>query len=330
MGQYKFANPDFLYLLILLIPLIIWYILKYRKSYPTINLSTSRAFSQLGVSWRTVLRHFAFALRMIVMSLIIIILARPQSHYSKRNVITEGIDIMLAMDVSSSMLAQDFKPDRIEAAKDVAIQFVNGRENDRMGIVVFSGETFTQCPLTTDRAVLINLIHQLKSGMVEDGTAIGLGLANAINRLKDSKAKSKVIILLTDGVNNQGEIDPITAAEMAKTFGIRVYTIGIGTHGTAPYPVQTMFGTQYQQMKVDIDEVTLRKIAKITDGQYFRATSKMQLKKIYAKIDKLEKTKIKVKEYSKKEEQYYWFGLTALLLFGLELLLRNTVLRHIP
>jgi len=330
MGQYKFANPEFLYLLILLLPIIVWYLLKYRKSYPTIIVSSSKAFENMGVNWREIVRHLAFALRLVALIFLIIAIARPQAHYSKRNVVTEGIDIVIAMDVSSSMLAQDFKPNRIEAAKDVAIQFVNGRENDRMGIVVFSGETFTQCPLTTDRAVLINLLNQLKSGMVEDGTAIGLGLANATNRLKDSKAKSKVIILLTDGVNNQGEIDPLTAAEMAKTFGIRVYTIGIGTRGTAPYPVQTMFGTQLQQMPVEIDEVTLKKIAKITDGEYFRATSKMQLKKIYEKIDQLEKTKIKVKEYSKKEEKYFWFGLLALLAFSLEILLRFTILRRIP
>jgi Ca-activated chloride channel family protein len=267
---------------------------------------------------------------MLVLSLIILVMARPQSQFEKRDVLTEGIDIVLAIDVSRSMLAADFQPDRIEAAKDVAIKFVNGRENDRIGLVVFSGESFTQCPLTTDKAVLINLINQLHCGMIEDGTALGLGLANAVTRLKESPAKSKVIILLTDGVNNAGEIAPLTAAELAKTFGIRVYTIGIGTQGTAPYPVETMFGTQYQQMEVEIDEKTLTDIAKTTDGEYFRAKNKMELEDIYKKIDKLEKTKIKVHQYSKKEEQFKWFGLLALLLISVELLLKYTVLRYLP
>jgi Ca-activated chloride channel homolog len=228
------------------------------------------------------------------------------------------------------MLAEDFKPNRISAAKDVAIEFVSGRPDDRMGLVVFSGESFTQCPLTTDHAVLINLFKDIKSGMIEDGTAIGLGLANAITRLKDSKAKSKVIILLTDGVNNQGEIDPITAAEIAKTFGIRVYTVGVGTMGTAPYPVQTPFGVKYQDMEVKIDEEGLAQIAQMTDGKYFRATNNKKLAEIYTEIDQLEKSKIEVKEYSKKQEEYFLFALAAALFILLEVLLRNTYLRTVP
>ena len=228
------------------------------------------------------------------------------------------------------MLAEDFKPNRLEASKNVAIQFISGRENDRIGLVVFSGESFTQCPLTTDHAVLINLFKNVKSGIIEDGTAIGLGLANAINRLKDSKAKSKVIILLTDGENNMGEIAPQTAANLASAFGIRVYTIGVGTKGMAPYPFKTAFGTQYQNVEVHIDEDMLREIANLTGGKYFRATNNQKLKNIYAEIDKLEKSKIDVKHYSTKQEEYFWFALFAGLFLVLEIFIRNAVLRNIP
>jgi Ca-activated chloride channel family protein len=228
------------------------------------------------------------------------------------------------------MLAQDLKPDRLEASKNVAIEFVSGRENDRMGLVVYSGESFTQCPLTSDHAVLINLFKDIRSGMIEDGTAIGMGLANAVSRLKDSKAKSKVIILLTDGVNNRGAIAPLTAAEIAKTFGIRVYTIGVGTQGMAPVPVQTPYGTRYQNAKVEIDEKTLQQIAQVTDGRYFRATDNEKLREIYHEIDQMEKTKIDVKEYSKKEEEYMRFGLLATSLFLLEILVRYLFFRNIP
>jgi Ca-activated chloride channel family protein len=237
---------------------------------------------------------------------------------------------MIALDISGSMLAQDFKPNRLEASKDVAIEFISGRETDRMGLVVYSGESFTQCPLTTDHAVLINLFNDIESGMIEDGTAIGMGLANAVNRLKDSKAQSKVIILLTDGVNNRGAIAPLTAAEIAKSFGIRVYTIGVGTEGMAPVPVQTPYGTRYQNAKVEIDEETLKQIADATDGSYFRATNNEKLREIYIEIDKLEKTKIDVKEYSKKEEEYMRFGLLATILFLFEILIRYLIFRNIP
>jgi Ca-activated chloride channel family protein len=271
-----------------------------------------------------------FVLRVLAIGLVIIVIARPQSTNRWQNVTTEGIDIMIALDISGSMLAQDFTPDRLEASKDVAIQFISGRPNDRIGLVVFSGESFTQCPLTTDHAVLINLFKEVKSGMIEDGTAIGLGLATAVNRLKDSKARSKVIILLTDGVNNRGEIDPLTAAEIAKSYGIRVYTIGMGSRGTAPYPVQTPFGIQYQNMKVEIDEGVLKEIANLTDGEYFRATDNSKLEQIYHEIDQLEKSKIDVKEYSSKSEEFYLFAAAAALLLLIELLLRNTWMKQIP
>ena len=237
---------------------------------------------------------------------------------------------MLSMDISGSMLAQDLKPNRLEAAKDVAASFINGRPNDNIGLVVFSAESFTQCPLTTDHAVLLNLFKDIQSGMIQDGTAIGLGLANAVSRIKDSQAKSKVIILLTDGSNNAGEIAPVTAAEIAKTFGVRVYTIGVGTQGMAPYPFQTAFGVQYQNIPVEIDEATLKQIAAITGGQYFRATDNASLKEIYADIDQMEKTKISVQEFSKKQEEYKNWALLVFALLLIEILLRNTLLRNIP
>jgi Ca-activated chloride channel family protein len=246
------------------------------------------------------------------------------------NTTTEGIDIVMAMDISSSMLAQDLKPNRLEAAKDVAAAFVNGRPNDNIGLVVFSGESFTQCPLTTDHTVLLNLFKDIQSGMIEDGTAVGLGLANAVSRIKDSQAKSKVIILLTDGSNNMGEIAPVTAAEIAKTFGIRVYTIGVGTQGEAPYPFQTAFGVQYQNVKVEIDEKTLNEIAVTTGGKYFRATDNASLKSIYSEIDQMEKVKISVQQYSKKQEEYKDLALLIFALLLMEILLRYTLFRNIP
>jgi Ca-activated chloride channel family protein len=326
-----FANPTYLYLLLLLIPLIGWYIWKLRKSQASLQVSSLQAFhAPETISYKVYLRHFLFVLRIVAIALLIIVLARPQSTNSWQNSSTEGIDIMLAMDISSSMLAQDLKPDRLEAAKDVAASFINGRPNDNIGLVVFSGESFTQCPLTTDHAVLLNLFKDIKSGMINDGTAIGLGLANAVSRIKDSQAISKVIILLTDGSNNMGEIAPVTAADIAKAFGIRVYTIGVGTRGTAPYPFRTAFGIQYQNVPVEIDESTLKQIASTTGGQYFRATDNASLKSIYAEIDQMEKTKISVQEFSKKQEEYTDWALLIFVLLLLELLLRNTLLRNIP
>ncbi len=330
MNNITFANPDLLYLLFILIPIIAWYVYRQYKYHPSLQVSGLKAFEGISGSFRNVMRHVLFGLRMLAIALLIVALARPQSVNKWKNETTEGIDIMLALDISGSMLAQDFTPDRLEASKDVAIQFISGRPNDRIGLVVFSGESFTQCPLTTDHAVLINLFKEVKSGMIEDGTAIGLGLATAVNRLKDSKARSKVIILLTDGVNNRGEIDPLTAAEIAKSYGIRVYTIGMGSRGTAPYPVQTPFGIQYQNMKVEIDEGVLKEIANLTDGEYFRATDNSKLEQIYHEIDQLEKSKIDVKEYSSKSEEFYLFAAAAALLLLIELLLRNTWMKQIP
>lgn len=330
MSEITFANPGLLYLLILIAPMLAWYVWKERDAFANIRFSSLKPFEGQRITYRHLLRHLIFALRIMVIALVIVVLARPQSTNRWQNVTTEGIDIMIALDISGSMLAQDFKPNRLEASKNVAIEFISGRETDRMGLVVYSGESFTQCPLTTDHAVLINLFNDIESGMIEDGTAIGMGLANAVNRLKDSKAQSKVIILLTDGVNNRGAIAPLTAAEIAKSFGIRVYTIGVGTEGMAPVPVQTPYGTRYQNAKVEIDEETLKQIADATDGSYFRATNNEKLREIYIEIDKLEKTKIDVKEYSKKEEEYMRFGLLATILFLFEILVRYLIFRNIP
>ncbi|WP_293667149.1 VWA domain-containing protein [uncultured Parabacteroides sp.] len=326
-----FANPTYLYLLLLLIPLIGWYVYKLSKNQASLQVSSTEVFDALGVStWKVWLRHVPFVLRMAAIAVLIVILARPQSTNSWQNSSTEGIDIVLAMDISTSMLAQDLKPNRLEASKDVASSFINGRPNDNIGLVVFAAESFTQCPLTTDHTVLLNLFKDVQPGIIQDGTAIGLGLANAVSRVKDSQAKSKVIILLTDGVNNQGEIAPVTAAEIAKTFGVRVYTIGVGTQGKAPYPFQTAFGVQYMDVDVDIDEPTLKQIAATTGGQYFRATDNASLKEIYSEIDKMEKTKISVQEYSKKQEEYKNWALLLFSLLLVEILLRNTLLRNIP
>jgi Ca-activated chloride channel family protein len=326
-----FANPAYLYLLLLLIPLTGWYVYKLRKSQASLQVSSSEVFDlPQAVSWKVYLRHAPFVLRMVVIALLVVVLARPQSTNSWQNSSTEGIDIMLAIDISGSMLAEDLKPNRLEAAKDVAASFINGRKSDNIGLVVFSAESFTQCPLTTDHTVLLNLFRDIRSGMIQDGTAIGLGLANAVSRIKDSQAKSKVIILLTDGSNNTGEIAPVTAADIARTFGIRVYTIGVGTKGMAPYPYPTAFGVQYQNVPVEIDEDVLKQISAATGGQYFRATDNASLKAIYAEIDQMEKTKISVQEFSKKQEEYKDWALCLLLILLLELLLRTTLLRNIP
>lgn len=330
MNHITFARPELFYLLLILVPFIVWYIFRQKKSRASIQISTIEPLRNAPRTWKHYLRHLAFVLQMIVLALIITALARPQSTDSWNNQTIEGIDIMIALDVSSSMLARDFQPDRLEAAKSVATAFISGREYDRIGLVVFSAESFTQCPLTTDRTVLINLFNNIESGILEDGTAIGLGLANAVTRLKESEARSKVIILLTDGENNRGEIAPLTAAEIAKTFGIRVYTIGVGTIGTAPYPVQTPFGTQMRSVEVKIDEKTLTDIANLTGGQYFRATNNKKLEEIYKEIDQLEKTRIDSKDFSAKTEEYKRFAVPALLLALLSLLLQIALFRQIP
>ncbi|HBX52333.1 MAG: aerotolerance regulator BatA [Bacteroidetes bacterium RIFOXYA12_FULL_35_11] len=331
MNSVEFANPGFFYLLLVLIPMVAWYIWKQRDIHASMQISSLNGFSKAPKSYKIYFRHLLFILRIFAIIFLVFVLARPQSTNSWQDVTTEGIDIVLAMDVSGSMLAEDFKPNRLEAAKDVAKEFIEARPNDRIGLVVFSGESFTQCPLTIDHVILINLLKGIKSGMIEDGTAIGTGLANAIARIKDSDAKSRVIILMTDGVSNMGNIAPVTAAEIAKTFGIRVYTIGVGTKGLAPYPMKTPWGTtQYQNMEVEIDEPVLRDIAGLTDGKYFRATDNKTLKNIYKEIDKLEKAKINVTNYSKKKEEFLFWGLLAALMILLEILLKNTLLKNTP
>ncbi|HKK41859.1 MAG TPA: VWA domain-containing protein [Bacteroidales bacterium] len=329
MNGITFANPLFLYLLAVVPAMIVFYVLKQQKATASLRVPGLDQFRGAGKTFRHYLRHVLFSFRTLAVALLIIVLARPQATDRFQNVSTEGIDIVLALDISGSMLARDFKPYRLEASKDVAIQFISGRPYDRIGLVVFSGESFTQCPLTTDHAVLINLLREVQSGMIEDGTAIGNGLATAVNRLKDSKAKSKVIILLTDGVNNRGDIAPATAADIAKTFGIRVYTIGVGTQGMAPYPVQTPYGIQYQDMPVEIDEAVLKDIAKETGGKYFRATDNNKLVQVYDEIDKLEKSKIDVKQFSRKEEEYMLPAVIAFFLILLELVIRNTIFKNL-
>jgi Ca-activated chloride channel family protein len=324
-----FGSPAFLYLLILLPAMIAFYLVKQNKAQASFKVPGVEPFKTAGKTFRHWLRHVLFGIRTIATALIIIVLARPQSVSSYQDTSTEGIDIILTLDISGSMLARDFKPDRLEASKNVATEFISGRPYDRIGLVVFSGESFTQCPLTTDHAVLINLLREIKSGMIEDGTAIGEGLATAVNRIKDSEAKSKVIILLTDGVNNRGIIAPLTAAEIAKTYGIRVYTIGVGSQGVAPYPVQTPFGIQYQDMKVEIDEGVLKQIAQMTDGKYFRATDNEKLVQVYSEIDKMEKSKIDIRQFKVREEKFLIPALIAFALFAIELIVRNTVYRNL-
>jgi Ca-activated chloride channel family protein len=325
----EFAQPAFLYLLIFIPLMIVFYFFKQQKAVASLRVPGFEPFGKSGKTFRHFVRHLLFGLRTTAAGLFIIVLARPQATDNFQDVSTEGIDIVLALDISGSMLARDFRPDRLEASKNVAVEFITGRPYDRMGLVVFSGESFTQCPLTTDNAVLINLLREMKSGMIEDGTAIGMGLATAVNRIKDSEAKSKVIILLTDGVNNRGMIAPLTAAEIAKTYGIRVYTIGVGTQGVAPYPVQTPFGIQYQDMPVEIDEAILKDIAKMTDGKYFRATDNEKLLQVYAEIDKLEKSRIDVRQFKLKEEKFALTAIIAFVLILLEMILRNTLYKNL-
>jgi Ca-activated chloride channel family protein len=325
-----FAYPLVLWLLLLIPVSLFFYYKKFKTVEPSIVYSNVKLFDQRKRSWKEKLSDTPIYLRMLVFIVLIIALARPQSFSSGENVYTEGIDVVLVLDISGSMLAEDFRPNRMEAAKKITQEFISGRTSDQIGLVIFSRDAFTQCPLTIDYAVLKNLLQEVKSGMIEDGTAIGNAIANGVNRLKDSKAKSKVMILLTDGVSNAGEVDPLTAADIAKNFGIRVYTIGIGTMGQAPYPFQTPFGIRYQMVPVEIDEAVLRTIAKTTDGKYFRATGNKKLEEIYQAIDKLEKTKFEVTSYKNKKELYIpwlWSGL-FLLLF--ELSLSKTIFRKLP
>lgn len=330
MSSIEFASPHFLFGLIIIPILIVWYVFKCNKQQAYVRFSDTGFFNKLPNSWRVYLRHIVFVLEIAALSLFIVALARPQSSSKNQKVNIEGIDIVLAMDISSSMLAADLKPDRLEASKAVASDFVLGRPGDRMGLIVFSGETFTQVPLTTDHAMMLNMLKDMKCGMLEDGTAIGDGLASAVSRLKDSEAISKVVILLTDGENTAGSIDPMTAAEMAKLFGIRVYTIGAGTRGTAPYPVQTPFGgVKYQQVEVNINDALLQQIADETGGKYFRAESKEKLQQIYDEIDKMERSKIEVNEYKRLHEEFYPFVICGLILLVLSFILKHTIFKSI-
>ncbi|MEA3495781.1 MAG: VWA domain-containing protein [Bacteroidota bacterium] len=328
--NYKFEDPQFLWLLIIVPIIVFWYIYKENIRYPEQKIPSLQAFENQKKSLKEIVRHSLIVFRILAIALLIIALARPQSALDKEKITTKGIDIVLAMDISTSMLARDFKPDRLEAAKEVATEFIEGRPNDRIGLVVFAGESFTQCPITSDKKVLINLISKIKTGIIEDGTAIGLGLATSIDRLKDSGGKSKVVIILTDGENNRGFIDPITAAEIAKEFNIRIYTIGVGTRGEAPYPFKTPFGIQIQNVKVDIDEELLQEIASITGTKYFRATDNQKLKDIYAEIDKMEKSKIEVTSFRRHIDKFFPFALIALILITIEILLRNLIFKNYP
>ena len=331
----EFASKGYFLLLLLLIPYILWYFLYRRKNEPTMRMSDTKQYLYAPKSLRVRLIHLPMFLRCVSFVLIVCAMARPQTRNSWDNMTVEGINIMLAMDVSTSMLAEDLKPNRMEAAKDVAHEFISGRPNDNIGLTIFAGEAFTQCPMTTDHSSLLRLLQDTRTdiaarGLIQDGTAVGMGLANAVSRLKDSKSKSKVVILLTDGSNNMGDISPMTAAEIARSLGIRVYTIGVGTNKVAPYPVPVAGGIQYVNIPVEIDTKTLKDIAQTTDGNFYRATNNKELKQIYQDIDKLEKTKMHVKHFAKRYEAYQPFIIAAFLILLMEILLRITWLRKIP
>ena len=328
----EFKKTLFFLLLLVLVPYIVWYVMRYKQSLPSLKVPDTSKYVKVPKTFRLYLMHVPFLLRLILMTLVVCILARPQSKHSWSDTDVEGIDIMLAVDVSTSMLAQDFKPNRVEALKEIAQRFIEKRPNDNMGLTMFAGEAYTQCPLTTDHTVLMNLYNSVDCnmamrGIIDDGTAIGDGIMNAILRLKESQAKSKVIILLTDGVNNSGNISPQTAAEIAKKYGIRIYTIGIGKNGMAPYPLPTG-GTA--MLPVEIDEQTMTKISTETGGQYFRAQKNAELDAIYQDIDKMERTKFNVKQFSRRGELYQPFALAALVVMLLEILLRTVVLKRLP
>jgi Ca-activated chloride channel family protein len=329
MMDITFAHPKFLFLLLLVPLFIYWSIQKRHKAFASFNIPTLEGIKSIN-SLKVKLLPLLNVLRIVGYIALVLALARPQKALSEREVTTEGIDIVLALDVSGSMLALDFQPDRLGAAKIVAQEFIDSRPNDRIGLVVFAGESFTQCPITTDHAVLTGLFKNVKSGLIEDGTAIGMGLATGVSRLKESDAVSKVVIIMTDGVNNAGYIDPLTAVELAKSEGVRVYTIGVGNNGTAPYPAKDMFGrTVYQNVEVNIDEDLLKTIAQETGGQYFRATNNETLKSIYNEIDQLEKSKVNVSAFERKSEHFFWFAFIAIVALFAEILLSNTFLRKL-
>jgi len=326
-----FEYPHLLWLLVIPALLIVHYIyLELCGRRPHLRVSDIRYWKAGGKSVLSYLRHAPMLLRTVALSMIIIAIARPRSSSKMDKIDTEGIDIVLAMDVSTSMLARDFTPDRISAAKDIAIEFISQRPSDRIGIVVFAGESYTQCPLTTDRATLINLMKEIQTGLIEDGTAIENGLATAVARMQGSDAKSRVVILLTDGVNNRGEITPQTAADIAKTYGIRVYTIGVGANGTAPYPVITPWGVQMQDVEVEIDEDLLKGIAETTGGRYFRATDNTKLSEIYSEINKMEKARTTIDSFPVYKELFMDFALVALICLLLEVVFNAFILKRLP
>lgn len=331
----EFANKEYLFLLLLVIPYLLWYLMYRKKSEPTMRVADTFAYRFAPKSWKVRLMPLQMLLRVVAFVMLVIVLARPQTQNSWKNKTVEGIDIMLAIDVSTSMLAEDLKPNRLEAAKQVAAEFISGRPDDNIGLTIFAGEAFTQCPMTTDHSSLLNLLQNVRTdiaarGLIQDGTAIGMGLASAVSRLKDSKAKSKVVILLTDGSNNMGDLSPMTSAEIAKSLGIRVYTIGVGTNKVAPYPMPVAGGVQYVNVPVEIDTRTLSDIAATTNADFYRATNTGELHEIYKEIDKLEKSKLSVTQFSKRYDAYLPFAAAAALALLLELLLRITVFRRIP
>lgn len=328
----RFVNPELLWLSVLVVPTVAYYIYRLRQGGgATMRISTVDGVRRVPRSMKYYLRHLPIVLRSLAVILIAVALARPQSAEHNSNSTTEGIDIVMSVDVSGSMLARDFTPDRLGAAKEVASNFIMDRPNDRIGLVVFAGESFTQCPLTTDKRSLLSLLGSVKSGMIDDGTAIGNGLATAVNRLRESQAKSKVIILLTDGVNNSGQIAPLTAAEIAQSYGIRVYTVGVGTMGMAPYPAIDMWGhLTFQPMKVEIDEKMLTEIAEMTGGKYFRATDNRRLKDVYDEINQLERSRVEVENFTHYQERFTLFAILALVLLIGEFVLRQTWLRRLP
>ena len=329
-----FANSGYLFLLLLLIPYIVWYFMS-RKNDPTLKIPDTYTYRNISATPRQYLIHVPFFLRILTLTMMILVLARPQTSNHWKNSEVQGIDIMLSIDVSTSMLAKDLSPNRIEAAKNVATEFISGRPDDNIGLTIFAGESFTQCPMTTDHQTLINMLQNVRTdiaarGLIEDGTAVGMGLANAVGRLEKSKTKSKIVILLTDGSNNRGDISPITAADIAKSLGIRVYTIGVGTNDIAYYPMTVGGIVQDVKVPVEIDEETLKKIAETTDGHYYRATNTKELKQIYKDIDKLEKTKLEAKKYRKFYDAYLPFAIVAFCMLLMELILRTTILKREP
>ena len=337
----QFANKEWLFLLLLIIPYILWYVMLRKKSEPTIRMADTQAFQAAPKSWRQRLLPLLPVLRVVAFTMLVLALARPQTHNSEKKEYVEGIDIMLVMDVSTSMLSEDLRDDskevrnRLDAAKYVAAEFINSRPDDNIGLTIFAGESFTRCPMTIDHASLLSLLNDVRTdiaakGLIEDGTAIGMGLATAVSRLKDSNAKSRVVILLTDGSNNRGDISPLDAAEIARLYNVRVYTIGVGSNGTAPYPMPVGGRIQYVNLPVEIDTETLQAIAQKTNGDFYRATNAEELSQIYREIDKLEKSKLEVKSFKRKYEAYQQFIFVAAIALLLEILLRLTVFRRIP